>query len=124
MATSYRTSATIQDLSTSKTYGDTKASLAQGDYADERILNIGTTEETVTLSPDVADGSTTHAHLLVIINKDPTNFVEMGYATGNYPNKLLPGVGYLVGLNNTKYQLFLKADTAACRVQFRAIRAA
>lgn len=47
---------------------------------------------------------------------DATNFVEVGFATGVYPIKLLATQFALLPLAAATASLFLKADTAACNV--------
>jgi hypothetical protein len=78
------------------------------------VISVGTTEETVTFD-SVTPG------LVLMYNLDATNYVEWGVATGVYPFRLRPkltavnyGVPNLVYINSGT--LYLKANTAACRV--------
>jgi hypothetical protein len=78
------------------------------------IIDVTTSEVTVSF------GSVTPG-LIVLYNLDDTNFVEMGFATGVYPLQLPPRLA-----TNSKAapavftrqsgSLFLKADTATCKV--------
>ena len=78
------------------------------------IIDVTTSEVTVSF------GSVTPG-LILVYNLDDTNFVEMGFATGVYPLQLPPRLA-----TNSKAapavftrqsgSLFLKADTATCKV--------
>jgi hypothetical protein len=78
------------------------------------IIDVTTSEVTVSF------GSVTPG-LIVLYNLDDTNFVEMGFATGVYPlqlparlatnSKAAPAV-----FTRQSGSLFLKADTATCKV--------
>jgi hypothetical protein len=78
------------------------------------IIDVTTSEVTVSF------GSVTPG-LILVYNLDDTNFVEMGFATGVYPLQLPPRLA-----SNSKAapavftrqsgSLFLKADTATCKV--------
>jgi hypothetical protein len=71
-------------------------------------VTIGTSEETVTFGELGTKG------YCVVQNLSTTNFIEWGFSTGVYGGKLLAGEVALFRLNSTS--LFLKADTAACKV--------
>jgi hypothetical protein len=78
------------------------------------IIDVTTSEVTVSF------GSVTPG-LVLVYNLDDTNFVEMGFATGVYPLQLPPRLA-----TNSKAApavftrqsgtLYLKADTATCKV--------
>lgn len=76
---------------------------------------IGTVEEQFALV-DVAD-----ARYIVVQNLDATNFVQVGTAAGAYSIKLKPNDFALFPPNANA--LYLKADTAACKVQILAVEA-
>lgn len=81
-----------------------------GDNPIANVQIIGTSEEQV-LKGDI--GTIKCAQFK---NLDATNFVEIGFATGVYPIKLLPGKGTgPMPLNCST--VYLKADTAACNVE-------
>jgi len=69
---------------------------------------IGTAEEQFALV-DVSS-----ARYFLIQNLDPTNFVQVGTAPGEYSIKLMPGDPCVFPPNANA--LYLKADTAACLV--------
>lgn len=71
---------------------------------------VGTTEENTTFPDLTSEG------LLWMINLDPTNFVEWGFSTGVYGGKMLagePAGPFRVKPGTT---LYMKSDTAACKV--------
>lgn len=90
-----------------------------------RTLNIGTSEETVSLENQAGEafnGKTPYA--AVLRNHDATNFVQCGIATAAYFAKLWPenidgqrGLPAFIPLDPSVQDLFLKADTAACDVE-------
>ena len=83
---------------------------AQGLF--ESVRSIATTETSVALT-----GITT-PHVAVLWNLDATNFCEVGTTTTDYPIRLRPlGLPAIIPLNAGKTTLYLKADTAATKVQ-------
>lgn len=86
-----------------------------GEHDDRKTVSVGTSEEEHTLSTDIVN-----AGLLIIKNKDDTNYVQMGFATGVYVHRLRPGRTYIIDLEPTIASLFLKANTAVCDVQYHA----
>lgn len=76
-------------------------------------LDVGTTQESVSFG-DITPG------FLRLTNLDTTNFVEFGTVTGNLgfilPANLGTGVAYL----KSGQTLYVKADTAACKILIEA----
>lgn len=73
--------------------------------------SIGTTEETITFTDITTNG------WCAMVNLDTTNYVEWGFSTGVYGGRLraLESAGpFRVNAGAT---LYLKANTAACRVR-------
>lgn len=83
--------------------------------AAKATQTIGTSEEQFAMV-DVAS-----ARYIYVQNLDVTNFVQVGTAAGEYSIKLLPGDHALFPPNASA--LFLKADTAACKVSILALNA-
>jgi len=85
-----------------------------GQVIFKRSPSIATTETTVTLT-----GITT-PKVAYLYNLDGTNYVEWGTTTADYGFKLFPygngGIPNLLTLNAGKTTLYLKANTAACKV--------
>lgn len=76
---------------------------------------IGTVEEQFAFV-DVTD-----ARFIVVQNIDTTNFVQVGTAAGQYSIKLKPGDPALFPPNANA--LFLKANTAECKVSITVVSA-
>lgn len=75
-------------------------------------VTIGTTEETVSF-PELSTRG-----YCAIQNLDATNFIEFGGSTGVYMCRLKAGEVAIFRLNNTN--LFMRANTAACKVLIKA----
>ena len=73
-------------------------------------LTIGITEESETFSELSVLG------WLIMRNLDPTNFVEWGFSTGVYGGRMEPGESAGPFRLKPGTTLYLKADTAPCRV--------
>jgi hypothetical protein len=74
---------------------------------------IGTTEETISLSELGTIG------VCYIRNNDATNFVDFGVATTSYMIRLKAGEFAWIRLKPGS-TIYAKADTAACKVTFKA----
>lgn len=77
---------------------------------NEKIQTIGTSEESFSVTDISTNG------FLMMTNLDPTNYVEWGTTSGDYPGKMNAGEPALLRLNTGK-TLYLKANTAACDVR-------
>ena len=80
--------------------------------ASEGIQSIGTAEETL------AVGDMTTYGWLYIRNLDATNYVQLGFSTGVYGCRLEATEPALFR-TEPGATIYLKANTAACKVQFR-----
>ena len=90
-----------------------------GTHEQSGRVTIGTTEESIAVHADI--GTT---GFLMVINRDPTNFVQIGYATTVYFAKLLAGYPMLLPLDNSVSTIYLKADTANCQVEYKLFESA
>lgn len=89
--------------------------LGAGEQNDGSQL-IGTTEETITFAfeqPKARD--------LWFYNRGE-NYIELGFSTGVYDQRLYPGI-YRMPLAGTVNTIYVKANTAACRVDWWAVSA-
>ncbi len=112
MSMSLRLGAFVRDVTTGEMYGFADSAVtATGSYSDGRTMAVGTSEYTWTLATDVGS-----ANLCVLWNRDTTNYVEYGFSTGVYVGRLLPGQANVIGLQPTQASLFLRANTATCKV--------
>ena len=75
--------------------------------------SVGTTEETA--GPAFGDIGT--EGLCVIYNLDPTNYVQVGFATTVYGMRLRGGSAPAMFFIEPGATLYLKANTAACNVR-------
>lgn len=86
----------------------------------DSVRSIATSETSVALT-----GITT-PKVAIVWNLDATNYVEMGTTTTDYPWKLFPtttGIPNVFTLNAGKTTLYLKANTAACKVRIIVLEA-
>lgn len=95
-----------------RTYGGTRY-ITVGDRQDGKIIEVGLVEQVITI-----DASIGNAGMLYVENFDAANYVDIGYATGNYPNRIYPGEIGQIPLSPTTSQIFVKADTAAVRMEY------
>lgn len=82
-----------------------------GDDVAMGTIDVGTTEETWTPPTDIGT-----AGILMVRNLDSTNFVSIGIATASYLVKVL--ATEVAMFRPTGTTLYLKADTAAVRLQY------
>ena len=115
MALLVTASLTNNTVSPSETMGVSSLSVTPaGTHEWSGRDNIGTTEETLTISADIGTNG-----YLEVINRDATNFVQIGYTAGVYFAKLLAGYAMVLPLDPSVTLLKVKADTAACQLQFK-----
>jgi hypothetical protein len=85
-----------------------------GQIIFSRVVSIATTETSVALTGITTPG------VCYLRNLDATNYVEAGTTTTDYPIKLrqygVSGIPNILTLNASKTTLYLKANTAACKV--------
>jgi len=84
--------------------------VTNNDGANDFIMTVGTTEESPTFTDITTNG------WLLIENLDSTNYVQWGVATTVFTGRIAAGKVALLQLEPGK-TLFLKANTAACRVR-------
>jgi hypothetical protein len=91
-----------------------KATLA-GSRDSGQVQDIGTTDEQVLLSADMASAGWSY-----FINLDGTNYVTLGVRDGSAVYipllKLKPGEGFIARLGTTTF--YAKANTAAVKIEF------
>ena len=102
---------TISDSTTGLRDSVSKTVTTAGSGASLSAQSIGTSEVEYTVPAEIGN-----AGACKIVNMDATNYVEVGFATGSYPLKILPGTFCLMQIAPATASLFLKANTAACVV--------
>ena len=80
--------------------------------AAEGVQAIGTSEETL------STGDMTTYGWLFVRNLDATNYIQLGFSTGVYGCRLEPGEPALFRAEPAA-TIYLKANTAACNLQYR-----
>jgi hypothetical protein len=78
--------------------------------SDDRFHSIGTTEESITFTDISVNG------WVKLENQDATNYVQVGFSTGVYGIRLKAGFACVFFLEPGA-TIYLKANTAACRVR-------
>lgn len=79
----------------------------------DNTVSVGTTEETA--GPAFGDIGT--EGLCVVYNLDPTNYVQIGFATGVYGMRARGANMPVMFFLEPGATLYLKANTAACNVR-------
>jgi hypothetical protein len=106
------------DIRFTLTNGSLKYSFAPGQLSIDQttgagptpgFLTVGTSEEST------AFGELATLGMCILQNLDATNYVEFGFSTGVYGIKLKPGEAAVFRLNPSS-TLYMKADTASCKV--------
>jgi hypothetical protein len=105
------------NLSFSQNYGSRSYDQANIGGPTPGMVEVGTVEEAQSFAELTTPGWTTMQNL------DDTNFVEWGFSTGVYGGKLMPGETAGPLRLNVGTTLYLKADTAACKVVINALEA-
>ena len=116
MATDYTITVQVRNKTTGATFSHS-ATISGEDAVDSGVWTVGTSEKTHTINTDLAN-----VMGVAVMNKG-LNFVEIGYATTDYDHKVLPGMPAFIPLDLTTATLYLKADTAACNVDYMIIEA-
>lgn len=84
-----------------------------GSLVYDVTTSVGTSEETA--GPSFGDIGT--EGLCIIYNLDPTNYVQVGFATGVYGMRLRGAGAPAIFFLEPNATLYLKANTAACNVR-------
>jgi len=87
-----------------------------GNFFESGIQSVGTTEESLDKGDVVTIGK------IAVRNMDATNYIQVGHLTGSYSIKLNPGEGF-AGLTWGGSSVFVKANTAACNVEYLIVEA-
>ena len=84
-----------------------------GSLVSDVVQSVGTSEETT--GPTFGDIGT--EGLCIVYNLDPTNYVQVGFATGVYGMRLRGAGAPAIFFLEPNATLYLKANTAACNVR-------
>jgi hypothetical protein len=72
---------------------------------------IGTTEESLSVGPDVGA-----PYAVEIANTDGTNYIEFGFAAGVYVGRIPAGQSLLIPYVAASVTIYVKANTAAVQI--------
>ena len=104
----------VDTANSNKSIGQSNKQFTQtGDNRQGGVIDVTTSEVTVTLNTDIGD-----AGAVYIRNQDTTNYVQVGMATGVYVHRIPPDQDERFWLEPGTASLFLIADTATCKVEF------
>jgi hypothetical protein len=119
MGRNLQITAQITDLGTGRRGGVSGLSVTTtGDNRDSGDLDVLTSEVSYTLSTDIGN-----AGYGLFINRDTTNYIDLGFATGVYPCRLLPTQAAILPLAPATASFFAIANTATCRMEFEVFEA-
>jgi len=112
-----RVSALIQNDTTGQTTGKSGVEITTAaENEDSGSYDITTTERNISFPADIGTPG-----YLYLENMDATNYVQVGFATTVYPLRLVANDVALIPLNTGETDLYLKADTATCRVTYKVL---
>lgn len=107
--------ASITNNTTNETLSvDVDAFDTSAEHEDSGVIEVGTSQTTLTLKTDIGD-----AGYALFVNRDSTNAVALGFANLDYKLDLKPGQVALLPLQSTISAIYLVASTAACDVQYK-----
>ncbi len=105
-------------------YSDSNATadslqLANGSYSVTSKIIAHITAVAPTTAAAMNLGAVTSLGWILIVNRDPTNFVTLLTGTGGVVfAKIWPGLGQLFFFGSGVTAPFIKADTATCQVEY------
>lgn len=95
-----------------KELNETVTRTTTGEGVFKRKITIGTTETTVTIPTDIGD-----VREVVAYNTDASNYVQWGYATGDYDHRIRAGDPDIISVEPGKATLYFLANTAAVELK-------
>lgn len=88
-------------------------SITVGTHRQAGVVSVGTSEETISVLADIGD-----AGLMYVHNLDDTNYVDIGFATGDYPLRVYADQPALIPLAPSTSTIYVLANTAAVDLQY------
>ena len=108
-------SATITNTTTNETLSVRPDAFATtGEHEDSGVIEVGTSQTTLTLKTDIGD-----AGYAIFVNRDSTNSVAIGFSNLDFKLDLKAGQVALLPLQSTISAIYMLANTAACDVQYK-----
>ena len=117
MSTTLETTVKLLRDDTGTTTGQT-LTLTIGDYRQAATIPVGTGEVTITVDSSITDAGFMYCRNHTDPDDDPDNYVDIGYSTGDYPNRLYAGESALIPLATTTAAIYVVANDAATKFQY------
>ena len=117
MSTTLETTVKLLRDDTRTTTGRT-VTLTIGDYRQAATIPVGTSEVTITVDASITDAGFMYCRNHTDQDDDPDNYVDIGYSTGDYPNRLYAGESALIPLATTTAAIYVVASDAATKFQY------
>lgn len=92
--------------------------LTIGDYRQAATIPVGTGEVTITVDSAITDAGLMYCRNHTSQDDDPGNYVDIGFSTGVYPNRLYAGESALIPLTPATGTIYLVASDAATKFQY------
>ena len=114
MATNLELTAVLKDTDTGRSLSVSRLAVAAtGDNYGSGKATVGTSEVEITLPTDIGS-----AGAAMLVNRHATNYIDVGFATGVYYLRLLPGQPALIPLEPTVSSIFVISDAAASILEY------
>jgi len=93
-------------------------SLTVGDYRQAKTIPIGLSEVTIAIDSAIVNAGHMYCKNHTDPAVDPTNYVDIGYSTGVYPNRLYAGESCAIPLLPAAANIYVIASDAATKFQY------
>lgn len=93
-------------------------SLTVGDYRQAKTIPVGTTQIEIVIDPLITNAGHMYCKNHEDPDVDPTVYVDIGYTTGNYPNRLYAGESAAIPLTPAAASIFVVASAVATKFQY------
>lgn len=113
MSQSYVASISLNNQDTGEPFNLSSLQITGGDHEGRGIITVGTSEKTLAIPTDIVNVAA-----FVGVNLDSTNYVEWGRATTVYEGQILAGWPFWIPLTPADANVYLKANTADCRLRY------
>jgi hypothetical protein len=117
MSTTLETTVKLLRDDTRTTTGRT-VTLTIGDYRQAATIPVGTGEVTIAVDSAITDAGLMYCRNHTDPDVDPDNYVDIGYTTSVYPNRLYAGESALIPLATTTAAIYVVASDAATKFQY------
>lgn len=115
---------TTMDTTVKLTRDDTRTTtgrlveLTVGDYRQAKTIPVGTSEVSISIDSNIGDAGFCYCKNHADPDDDATVYVDIGYSTGVYPNRLYAGESALIPLAIATSTLYVVASEADVKFQY------